>query len=170
MNVDQNYQCDHCSFYTVEKQIKMMFSHVELYMQYFSCLYCKVSKCFHKQILFWTYSLVLKMPVGHINFHPSSASWFGPLADCRTYNWWRWTYWHSHQRALQDWQMAVGCMHTKMCSQDPGRVDHEDSLDWPTVSHNFTLTWFEEKRDFIPVISARWVGHNNGICKRFMNL
>jgi hypothetical protein len=163
MNVDQNCQCDHYSFYTVQKHIKMMFSRVELYMQYFPCLYCKVSQCFHKQIMFWVYSLVLKMPVGHIHFDPSSVSCLGPLADFRTYNWWRWTYPHSHQRAHQGWRTAEGCAHTKMWSQDPGRADHQDS-------HNVTLTWFMGRRDFIPIIWAWWEGHSDGICKGFMNL
>jgi hypothetical protein len=132
MNVDENYQCDHYSFYTVQKQIKLMFSHVELYMQYISCLYCKVSECFHTQISFWPYSLFLKMPVGHIHSAPSSVSCLGPLAD-KTYNWWRRTYPHSHQRTHQDWRTAVRCANNKMWSQDPGRADHQDSLDWPTV-------------------------------------
>jgi len=149
--VDQNYQCDHCSFYTVQKQIKMMFPHVELYMQYFSCLYCKVSKSFNKQILFWTYSLVSKMPVGHIDSDPSSVSCLGPLADFRTYSWWRWTYPRYRQRAHQDWRTAVGCAHTKMWSHDSGRADHQDSLDCPTVSHNFIFCW--------PCISLQILGN-----------
>jgi hypothetical protein len=44
MNVDQSFQCDHHSFDTVQKQIKIMFSHVEFYMEYFPYMYCKVSK------------------------------------------------------------------------------------------------------------------------------
>jgi len=142
MNVHQNYQYDHYRFYTVQKQIKLMFFHVEWYMQYISCLYCNVSECFHKQILFRVYSLFSKMPVGHIHCAPSSVFRLGPLADFKTYNWWRWTYPHSHQRAHQDWRTAVGCAHTTMWSQDPGMADDQDGLDWPTVSHNVTLTWF----------------------------
>jgi hypothetical protein len=60
------------------------------------------------------------MPVSHIHFDPSSVSCLGPMADFRTYNWWRGIYPQFHQRAPQDWRTAVECVHIKM-SQDPAK-------------------------------------------------
>ena len=51
------------------------------------------------------------MPVGHIHSDSSSVTCLGPLADFRTYNWWRWTYPHSHQRAPQDRHNSRVCAH-----------------------------------------------------------